>query len=404
MATIFSQSHPTYDECRTAEDPAAAAVGYWDLGNYSYCDNGIPKCQNGAKKVLMSATDLPDGGIKYHTACVLPKYLTNGNYSADEFDDGKTIMVYAHQDDDLLWMLPFWSYSRKMVYSALPSSPAFEELVSRLPPDYQRKWAAVWGSVTRAEYINTYLDKCKRKSIITFSAIKEKIRPYISDPSIKRIVTHNNWGEYGHLHHRMVNKAVRELAREYGKDVWVLSMKVDITPGSSYENTGDFGLSYIYGNFSHSDFVNIKRIYQSIFFDPDLLPGVDIWTWHDGEYEYPFGKRMYVKIVDKGEDLSVSNAGIQDLVDSVPVYGDCDQYACGNGTCERESGETQCDCPEDCPVGDLNNDGLVNIQDLQACVNHILGTQDWGDAADVNCDGAVNILDVQEIANIILGV
>ena len=55
-------------------------------------------------------------------------------------------------------------------------------------------------------------------------------------------------------------------------------------------------------------------------------------------------------------------------------------------------------------TGDLTGDGLINILDLQACVNHILGTQDWGAAADVNCDRAVNILDIQEIVNIILGV
>ena len=77
---------------------------------------------------------------------------------------------------------------------------------------------------------------------------------------------------------------------------------------------------------------------------------------------------------------------------------------CGNGICEREPGETQCNCPEDCPAGDVNGDGLINIQDLQACVNHILGTQDWGEAADVNCDGVVNVLDIQEIVNAILGV
>ena len=52
--------------------------------------------------------------------------------------------------------------------------------------------------------------------------------------------------------------------------------------------------------------------------------------------------------------------------------------------------------------GDLNNDGQVNIQDIQACVNHILGRQDWGSAADVNDDDTVNVLDVQEIVNIIL--
>jgi poly(beta-D-mannuronate) lyase len=53
--------------------------------------------------------------------------------------------------------------------------------------------------------------------------------------------------------------------------------------------------------------------------------------------------------------------------------------------------------------GDVNGDGYVNSLDVQACVDHILGLQDWGQAADVNGDGAVNVLDVQEIVNILSG-
>jgi len=52
--------------------------------------------------------------------------------------------------------------------------------------------------------------------------------------------------------------------------------------------------------------------------------------------------------------------------------------------------------------GDINDDEVVNIQDIQACVNHILGIQNYS-TADVNGDESVNVLDVQEIVNIILG-
>ena len=51
--------------------------------------------------------------------------------------------------------------------------------------------------------------------------------------------------------------------------------------------------------------------------------------------------------------------------------------------------------------GDVNGDEEVNNQDVDACVNHILGIQDWGKAADVNEDGSLDVLDVQEIVNII---
>jgi hypothetical protein len=58
---------------------------------------------------------------------------------------------------------------------------------------------------------------------------------------------------------------------------------------------------------------------------------------------------------------------------------------------------------QDYPRGDVNRDGEVNLLDVEACASHILGRQDWGEAADVNGDGLVSILDVQEIVNLIPG-
>jgi hypothetical protein len=52
--------------------------------------------------------------------------------------------------------------------------------------------------------------------------------------------------------------------------------------------------------------------------------------------------------------------------------------------------------------GDVNADGLVDIADIRACLGHILGTQDWGEAADVNGDGKVDALDIQWIVNNLL--
>jgi hypothetical protein len=57
--------------------------------------------------------------------------------------------------------------------------------------------------------------------------------------------------------------------------------------------------------------------------------------------------------------------------------------------------------PEAPIMGDVNGDGQVDFEDVQASVNHSLGIQGWGTTADVNEDGAVNILDVQRIINII---
>jgi hypothetical protein len=51
---------------------------------------------------------------------------------------------------------------------------------------------------------------------------------------------------------------------------------------------------------------------------------------------------------------------------------------------------------------DVNGDGEVTTLDVQACVDHILGMHDWGEAADVNEDGAVDVLDLQEIVRLIV--
>lgn len=57
--------------------------------------------------------------------------------------------------------------------------------------------------------------------------------------------------------------------------------------------------------------------------------------------------------------------------------------------------------------GDANGDGSVNVFDVTATVNYILGSSSDGfdsDAADVNGDGTVNVFDVTKMVNIILGV
>lgn len=51
---------------------------------------------------------------------------------------------------------------------------------------------------------------------------------------------------------------------------------------------------------------------------------------------------------------------------------------------------------------DVNQDSAVNVLDIQACVNHILGVQDWAETADINGDTVVDILDLQILVNAIL--
>ena len=56
------------------------------------------------------------------------------------------------------------------------------------------------------------------------------------------------------------------------------------------------------------------------------------------------------------------------------------------------------------PAGDVNNDERVNVSDVSALINMILGSTAMDQSrADVNGDGRVNVSDVTELINIILG-
>ena len=52
--------------------------------------------------------------------------------------------------------------------------------------------------------------------------------------------------------------------------------------------------------------------------------------------------------------------------------------------------------------GDLNGDGMIDIQDLIILINMILANE-YSTLADLNEDGVVNILDITIYVNIILG-
>jgi hypothetical protein len=54
-------------------------------------------------------------------------------------------------------------------------------------------------------------------------------------------------------------------------------------------------------------------------------------------------------------------------------------------------------------TGDVNGDGEVDISDVNAVINIMLGKAESLPAADVNADGSVDISDVNAVINIMLG-
>ena len=59
-------------------------------------------------------------------------------------------------------------------------------------------------------------------------------------------------------------------------------------------------------------------------------------------------------------------------------------------------------CPYEGIMGDLNDDGTLNVQDIIIMVNIILGIEEYNEAADLSGDGIINVLDVIQLMNLIL--
>ena len=57
--------------------------------------------------------------------------------------------------------------------------------------------------------------------------------------------------------------------------------------------------------------------------------------------------------------------------------------------------------PDQILLGDINQDGIINVLDVIQVVNLILSVE-YNDIADINLDGNVDVLDIVSIVNIIL--
>jgi len=130
-------------------------------------------------------------------------------------------------------------------------------------------------------------------------------------------------------------------------------------------------------------------------------------------YWFPRGTKTYGKVVFTGYREHENQEAEQEIIKigrkivEPPVPPPTP--VCGNGICDGN--ETCSTCPADCgsctiEAEDINSDGVVNVIDVQLCVNVFLGTETTPDIiarADVNDDGSVNVIDVQRIVNVFLG-
>lgn len=271
----------------------------------------------------------------------LPPTLRAANGSRDlgelaSFQDDETVVVFAHQDDDLLWMLPFWPEAHAFLLSAYPAFAQFKDLIQSFPPGlrYAQRWEPIWGFTGADEFAVTFTDKCSRERIVYLDSIKERLRPYLKE-GVRRVVTHNNWGEYGHHQHRLVSQAVRELAVEYRLDVYALGVQVhwqNRDRSDGYENVaGRLDLPQpLEGYFDPQLFQRIRRAYidrVSYADTPEATRRLrswspTLWTWSQAALAFPAGWRPFVKLVQAGHDLTVGNGTVRTLTEQ-PIVNAC---------------------------------------------------------------------------------
>lgn len=255
------------------------------------------------------------------------------------FQDEKTVLVFAHQDDDLLWMLPFWPQAQQFLLSAYPALPQFQELIQAFPPElhYSQRWQPIWDIHDAEIFAAIFTDKCLRAKIVYLESLKERLRPYLQT-GVKRVVTHNNWGEYGHVQHRLVNQAVRELAVEYAFDVYALGVQVQLqnyNELASYENVAErTGLPQpIWGFFDTALFQRIRQEYlnrRPYGRTPETTHKLQrwsstLWTWSPKPLAFPSGWRPFIKLVHAGEDLTLGNEAVRKLTEEQPIINACEE-------------------------------------------------------------------------------
>jgi hypothetical protein len=227
-----------------------------------------------------------------------------------------TILINCHQDDDVLWMLPFWNKTEKFILGCMPTTPIYRQLIHEQQVymdnngyqiKYENNWKTPWPDVTDREYTEYYFglnpafnyllnDHLEARgpsnlepplSVHEINKLKAKLEQYIASPTVSRIITDNNWGEYGNVTHLALNRALRELAVKYRKDIWILGsdnyawIDAEIPEGITYTTT----------SFDTVLFKNIRTIYQNHSY----------WTWDNS---LPRGNHNFLKIVDAGVDKS----------------------------------------------------------------------------------------------------
>ncbi len=153
---------------------------------------------------------------------------------------------------------------------------------------------------------------------------------------------------------------------------------------------------------------NGQYYFVQYFLDWGYVDNRKDYDW-EGDYEQAVHNKMNMGFnLDWAVDANGNPVNLT-KVDFIKVYSGLLQY-CGwlgeTSTEVKGAIDLHPDAPipeEPVVVGDVTGDGLVDVSDVNAVINMMLGKTEQTPAADITGDGQVDVSDVNAIINIMLG-
>lgn len=205
----------------------------------------------------------------------------------------RSALVVAHPDDEILWfssivkhvdcvIICFLSIEgkdqisegRKQALAAYPRGQVTELAISEALVydyvDWQSPQPTDYGLELRnsergSRRETTYCDNFAA----LFTRLKEVLTGY------QNVVTHNPWGEYGHAEHVQVYRAVRQVQKQHGFNLWF----------SNYCSNKSFHFATSYISGYRSDYMTLATEKSFAADVRDLYLRHGCWTWYD-DYEW----------------------------------------------------------------------------------------------------------------------
>jgi len=197
----------------------------------------------------------------------------------------KSIIVAAHPDDEILWFSSILDGVDRVIICFLRYKTKHEKSEGRKKAlrDYPQKnvsclgldesdayWDADWQNPDITpfglEIKNPSTGEDYRKNYYKLKMdLREKLENY------RNVFTHNPWGEYGHVEHVQVYRAIKELQKEMGFAIWF----------SNYCSNKSYNLMLNYISGFNSEYVTLMTNKTLAHDIRDLYKKYECWSWYN---------------------------------------------------------------------------------------------------------------------------